>query len=70
MAQKYPSGTLVVLAGTKRGLFLLSSRDREHWTVEPTALSGMRVYNAMLDQRAGSRIFAAENGDFFGNFIK
>ena len=70
MAQKYPSGTVVVLAGTKRGLFLLSSRDREHWTVEPTALSGMRVYNAMLDQRAGSRIFAAENGDFFGNFIK
>ena len=70
MAQKYPSGTVVVLAGTKRGLFLLSSQDRQNWTVEATEMSGMRVYNAMLDQRSGSRIFAAENGDFFGNFIK
>ena len=36
----YPSGTVVLLAGTKRGLFVLSSQDRTHWNVEATALSG------------------------------
>lgn len=67
---KYPSGTVVLLAGTKRGLFLLSSRDRKHWNVEATTMRGSRVYNAVLDQRGGPRLFAAENGDFFGNFIR
>src|SRR5579885_2881855 len=66
----YPSGTVVLLAGTKRGLFVLSSQDRIHWNVESTALSGTHVYNAILDQRNGKRIFAADNGDFFGTFLR
>jgi hypothetical protein len=66
----YPSGTTVVLAGTKRGLFVLSSHDREHWTCEPTALMGKRVFFAALDQRAGQRLFATDNGDWFGTFLR
>ncbi|HEV8192573.1 MAG TPA: hypothetical protein VGP82_13985 [Ktedonobacterales bacterium] len=66
----YPSGTVVLLAGTKRGLFVLSSQDRKRWNVEATALSGTHVYNAVLDQRSGSRIFATDNGDFFGTFLR
>ncbi|HZU01777.1 MAG TPA: hypothetical protein VFA10_19055, partial [Ktedonobacteraceae bacterium] len=60
-----PPGTTLLLLGTKRGLFLLTSPDRERWTVEPGGLSGRRIFNAVLDQREGHRLFAAENGDFF-----
>ncbi|HEX6510139.1 MAG TPA: exo-alpha-sialidase [Chloroflexota bacterium] len=56
--------------GTKRGLFVLTSRDRESWTVEQTMLDGRRIYNGILDQRGGCRMFAAENGDFFGTFLR
>jgi hypothetical protein len=66
----YSPGTVLVLVGTKRGLFLLTSRDRETWEVETTALKGSRVFFATLDQRDGQRLFAADNGDFFGTFLR
>jgi hypothetical protein len=65
----YPSGTVLLMVSTKRGLFLVSSRDRRNWEVEATALGG-RTFNAALDQRTGKRLFAAENGDFFGSFLR
>ena len=68
--QHFTSGTVVLALGTKRGLFLLTSRDREHWDVHSTALQGQRIFYAALDQRAGARLFAADNGDFFGNFVR
>ena len=64
----YEPGTVLVLVGTKRGLFLLTSRDRETWEVESTALKGSRVFFATLDQRDGRRLFAADNGDFLDHF--
>lgn len=66
----YPSGTTVLMVGTKRGLFLVSSPDRKSWKVEATGLKGRRVFNASLDQRDGCRLYAAENDDFFGMFLK
>src|SRR6266516_6470633 len=66
----YSPGTVLVLVGTKRGLFLLTSRDRETWEVEATALKGQLIFNAVLDQRNGRRLFAADNGDFFGSFLR
>ncbi len=63
-------GETVVLLGTKRGLFILRSRDRETWTCETTTLMGTHVYYAMLDQRNKQRIFATDNGDFFGTFLR
>ncbi len=64
-------GETVVALGTKRGLFLLRSRDRKTWDCEPTALAGMRVYNAVLDQRGGRRrLFATDNNDFFGASLR
>jgi len=70
MSKTYAKGTVLVLVGTKRGLFLLSSRDRERWDIEATALQGRRIFYAILDQRAGHRMFAADNGDFFGTFVR
>jgi photosystem II stability/assembly factor-like uncharacterized protein len=63
-------GTIVLLVGTKRGLYLLTSPDRQHWEVQSTQLEPFRVFNAVIDQRAGQRIFTAHNGDFFGNYIR
>ena len=60
----------VLCVGTKRGLFLISSRDRVTWNIEPVSLKGKRIFHAILDQRNGQRLFAAENGDFFGSFIR
>lgn len=66
----FASGTTLLLLGTKRGLFLMTSPDRERWECRPTSLTGSRVFSGVLDQRQGRRIFAAENGDFFGCFIR
>jgi hypothetical protein len=66
----YSQGTTFLMVGTKRGLFLLTSKDRKRWQVEATALKGHRIYNATLDQRDSHRLFAADNGDFFGSFLR
>ncbi|HZT35786.1 MAG TPA: sialidase family protein, partial [Nitrososphaera sp.] len=68
--QIFPQGTVVLAVGTKRGLFLLSSRDRAKWTVGAPSLTGRRIFHAILDQRSNPRLFAAENGDFFGSFLR
>jgi photosystem II stability/assembly factor-like uncharacterized protein len=66
----YAQGTMLVLVGTKRGLFVLTSSDRETWNIEAPTLKGRRIFSAILDQRNGYRLFAAENGDFFGSFLR
>ncbi len=62
--------TVMLTVGTKRGLFLLTSTDREKWEITPTTLAGNHIFYAVLDQRTGHRLFAADNGDFFGSFIR
>ena len=63
-------GTHVLLVGTKRGLFILTSRDRVEWTCQEQAFPNFRVFNAVLDQRDGQRLYAATNGDFFGSYVR
>jgi hypothetical protein len=66
----------VLMVGTKRGLFLMTSEDRLQWEIVPTALGataygGGRIFFAALDQRGTTpRLFAADNGDFFGSFLR
>jgi photosystem II stability/assembly factor-like uncharacterized protein len=68
----YPPGSILLLAGTRRGLFLLSSRDRQHWQIEATKLETLpsRIYYAVFDPRNNYRLFVADNGDFFGSFLR
>jgi len=66
----YTPGTVLLAVGTKRGLFLLTSQDRKQWQVQATSLKGHRVFSATLDQRNSPRLFAADNGDFFGAFLR
>ncbi|MEO7000825.1 MAG: sialidase family protein [Ktedonobacterales bacterium] len=69
-ATKLHTGDTLLLLGTKRGLYVARSRDRKTWTFEPTTLAAMPIYYATLDQREKQRIFAAENGAFFGSFLR
>src|SRR5579884_1856341 len=63
---RYAPGTVVLLAGTKRGLFTLSSTDRKTWNIDQYSLDAVPVYNAIWDQRTG-RMFATDNNVFFGS---
>ncbi|HZU13328.1 MAG TPA: exo-alpha-sialidase [Chloroflexota bacterium] len=56
----------MLLASTKRGLFLLSSEDRKEWQIDRHTMQGKVVYNAALDPRTG-RMFATDNNVFFGS---
>jgi photosystem II stability/assembly factor-like uncharacterized protein len=61
---------VILAVGTKRGLFLLTSRDRRAWKGEGPFLAGHRIFHAMIDRRNGARLFAADNGDFFGSYLR
>jgi hypothetical protein len=67
--RKYPKGTVLLAVGTKRGLYVLSSKDRRSWNVDGPYLQG-RIYHAALDLRDGPRLFVADNGDFFGSHLR
>src|SRR5260221_263394 len=63
-------GTILLTVGTKRGLFFLTSPDRQTWQFQGPFFQGSRVFNAAVDKRAARRrISAAVNGDFFGSFV-
>ncbi len=67
---EYPQGSVLLVVGTKRGLFLISSVDRQSWNIQGPMLKGHRTFYGILDQRKGARLFAADNGDFFGPFLR
>lgn len=58
----------LLLAGTKKGLFILTSPDRERWAVREPVLRGREVYHAIRDARSG-RFFATSNDAWFGSEI-
>ena len=60
----FKTGSILLLVGTKQGLFLLSSTDRQHWQIEKTRLGDRSsyVYYAVFDPRKDYRLFATKNG--------
>ncbi|GCE24033.1 sialidase family protein [Dictyobacter kobayashii] len=59
----YPTGTVLLLAGTRQGLFLLTSQDRVRWNIQATSLQrhDARIFYAMFDPHNHYRLFAADN---------
>ncbi|GLV55291.1 hypothetical protein KDH_21380 [Dictyobacter sp. S3.2.2.5] len=59
----YPPGTVLLLAGTEQGLFLLTSGDRVRWDLQATSLrqEGANIFYAMFDPHNHYRLFAADN---------
>ncbi|TAL01390.1 MAG: exo-alpha-sialidase, partial [Verrucomicrobia bacterium] len=58
----------VILAGTKKGLFLLTSTDRRRWSLSGPHLRGREINHATYDARTG-RIYATANDAWFGSEI-
>ncbi|GCE31444.1 glycosyl hydrolase [Dictyobacter alpinus] len=59
----YPANTVLLLVGTSQGLFRLTSRNRERWTLEATSLQApnANIFYAVCDPRNHHRLFAADN---------
>jgi len=55
----------LILAGTKKGLFILSSTDRRRWELLGPFQNGREVNHATYDGRSG-RIYATANDSWFG----
>jgi photosystem II stability/assembly factor-like uncharacterized protein len=57
---------ILLLAGTRKGLFLLESDEkRKEWTLDGPLLPGWSVFHAVLDPRDGT-IHAATNSEVYG----
>jgi hypothetical protein len=59
----------MILAGTRKGLFLLRSDDRRTWTVEEPTLDGWEIYHAVQDPRDGA-LYAAANNEVYGATVQ
>ncbi|HWB59973.1 MAG TPA: hypothetical protein VG733_10795, partial [Chthoniobacteraceae bacterium] len=59
---------MLVLAGTKKGLFLFTSPDRDRWQLHGPFLRGKEIHHAVRDPRTG-RLFATSNDSWFGSEI-
>jgi photosystem II stability/assembly factor-like uncharacterized protein len=56
---------LLLLVGTKKGLFLFTSANRRRWSVKGPFQPGREINHAIYDKRSG-RVFAAANDSWFG----
>src|SRR5439155_19321946 len=59
-----PMKTLL-LAGTKKGLFLFTSNDRKRWELHGPFQNGREINHSIYDSRSG-RIYATANDAWFG----
>ncbi len=57
--------TILVLAGTKKGLFLFTSADRANWRLSGPFQAGREINHAIYDSRKGF-IYATANDSWFG----
>jgi photosystem II stability/assembly factor-like uncharacterized protein len=60
--------TTTLLVGTRRGLFLVRSRDRRDWRIEGPHLLGREVYHAIRDPRTGA-LWAATDHKVWGPHV-
>lgn len=63
-------GETVVVAGTKKGVFVAHSRDRRRWKLEGPFFEGVECYHAMLDPRDGKTLWAAPASMHWGPTIR
>src|SRR2546427_2288761 len=55
----------LLLAGTKKGLFVFASTDRQKWELQGPFQTGREINHAIYDSRSG-RIYATSNDAWFG----
>lgn len=62
-------GDTVVLAGTRKGLFLFTSRDRKRWKSRGPYFAGDVIRHAILDPRDGKTIWAGVTSEHWGPIV-
>ena len=61
---------LLLLIGTKRGLFIArSDEQRAEWTLSRPLLAGREIFHAILDPRNGTTLWAASNHAVWGTHV-
>lgn len=60
-------GDTVVLAGTKKGLFVIHSRDRRAWRIEGPHFAGLPVYDTVSD---GRTLYVAATNEHWGPSVR
>ena len=61
-----PLMSVLVLVGTRKGLFLLESdEERQDWSLEGPLLTGWSIFHAVVDPRDGT-IHVASNNEVYG----
>lgn len=59
-------GDVVVVVGTRKGVFLFHSRDRRRWRSSGPYFQGEQVRHAVLDPRDGKTIWAGVTSEHWG----
>ena len=62
-------GDTVVTVGTRKGVFLFSSRDRRRWASRGPYFAGDTVRHAFLDPRDGKTIYAGVTSEHWGPIV-
>jgi photosystem II stability/assembly factor-like uncharacterized protein len=72
MPTRHPPGTVLVLVGTTKGAFILSSNaERGEWTVDGPHFPGQSVYAVAYDERGGrTRTLMASWSNHWGSTIR
>jgi photosystem II stability/assembly factor-like uncharacterized protein len=60
--------TTTLLVGTRRGIFIARSRDRNEWAIDGPALEGREIYHAIRDRRTGA-LWAATDHKVWGPHV-
>ncbi len=61
-----PMKKILLLAGTKKGLFLFTSGDRKRWQLRGPFVMGREVNHAVFDPRTGKIFASRDEGDSWG----
>ena len=62
-------GDTVVIVGTRKGLFLMSSSDRRTWRSSGPHFAGDTIRHAILDPQDGKTIYAAITSEHWGAVV-
>ena len=62
-------GDTIVIAGTRKGLFLFGSTDRRTWRSSGPFFAGDTVRHAILDPRDGKTVYAAITSEHWGAVV-
>src|SRR3989442_4474406 len=62
-------GDTVVTVGTRKGLFILHSKDRKRWQKRGPYFEGVEIRHAILDPAEGKTLYAGVTSEHWGMMV-